>query len=172
LRIGLQGRIDAVNTLLPLGVGNDGVGETFVPIITPGVRFLNERLFIGLGLGFAGKNVDTGTSETSRSSFSISPMAFYDIVSEPIAALALGGWFNFASLSDLDTCPDVGSCINNESNEFGWGLNLGAQVRGKISPGLAIGGEFGWGFISDSDGEDIFAHGIFGNILFEASVGI
>jgi hypothetical protein len=48
-------------------------------------------------------------------------------------------------------------------------------VRGKLSPGLALGGELGWGFLSvDRDGADDseFVHGIFANLLLEASVAL
>ena len=54
-------------------------------------------------------------------------------------------------------------------------LRAGGNLRGLISPGLALGAEFGWGFLDisfDPDDDGVFVHGIFGNIFLEASVGI
>lgn len=174
VRLGLQARVNMLNVLLPVVIDGE-VADPYVPFVTPGVRLLNDRLFIGLGFGFGGLNVEGDSYQRSRSTVSVSPMAFYDLISDPLAAFALGGWFNFASISDLDTCDEDGDNCGTrtgDDNKFGWGINLGAQLRGKISQGLALGGEFGWGFKSVSNGTDVFAHGIFGNILLEASVGL
>jgi hypothetical protein len=171
IRLGAQGRFNAINVVGYQTLGLDETPNTLVPIITPGVRFLNDRLFLGMGFGFVGGSVDNGTASSSRSAVSFSPLAFYDVISEPNAAFSLGGWFNVASLGDSERCAGD-TCSDNDDGVLGWGLNLAAGLRGKISPALAIGGEFGWGFISASDGADIFYHGIFGNILFEASVGL
>jgi hypothetical protein len=180
VRLGLQARVDMLNVLIPVVIDGE-VAEPYVPFVSPGVRLLNDRLFIGLGFGLSGLNIERERSplrddQSSQLTFSVSPMAFYDLISDPFAAFALGGWFNLASISDKDDCDSDGNNCEDpdrdEENKFGWGINIGAQLRGKISPGLAMGGEFGWGFKSVSDGTDVFAHGIFGNILLEASVGL
>jgi hypothetical protein len=65
--------------------------------------------------------------------------------------------------------------MDQNDDAFGIGLGVGAGVRGKLSPGLALGGELGWGFLSvDRDGADDseFVHGIFANLLLEASVAL
>lgn len=182
VRLGVQARLDAMNVLgldgpiSIFGLGGPielGIGPT-IPIVTPGVRFADDRLFLGLGLGFAGGSNDTGgMSDRSQFAFSLSPLASYDIVSETIAALSLVGWFNIASLGDEEQCAGSMCADNPDSDASGIGLNLGAGVRGKINQALAIGGEFGWGFMSGSVGaEDYFNHGLWGTILFEASVGL
>ena len=49
-------------------------------------------------------------------------------------------------------------------------------ARGKINEGIAIGTEWGWGFLTGNDPEQeedsFFIHGIFGILMFEASVGL
>ena len=168
LRLGLQGRYNLFNTIYrsePMS------GLDLIPIITPGVRLINERLYLGLGFGFWGWDSDNGDNSVSRAAFSMSPTVFYDLISESLAALAIGGWLTIADISDTKEC--VGdNCNKNGDGGFGFGLNLGAQIRGKISRALAIGGEFGWGFLLHSGDTDVFLHGVFGNILLEASVGL
>jgi len=169
-RLGLQGRFNALNMItqgavvVGGGAGVDSlISSLFVPIVTPGFRFLEERLYLGLGFGFGGYDVED--TEQGRTAFAFSPLAMYDVLTDRYAALSLGGWFNFLILGEEDDQND---------DAFGIGLNLAAGIRGKISPGLAIGSEFGWGFMNvawDNDYE-VFVHGVFGTILFEASVGI
>jgi hypothetical protein len=164
---------------------NPGPGfsiDPSMPLVTPGVRLLDDGvLFVGLGLGFTGVSRDslpTGgmTSEDrSQGGFAIGPLVSYDLISETHAALHLLASFNIASVGDVEICPSGGSCMDaTDSGVSGLGLNLGAGVRGKINEALAIGGEFGWGFMSGSgQGEQgYFTHGIMGTLLFEASVGI
>ncbi len=175
-RLGLQVRIDAVNVL---GIGDlvgpemgQGIGRVSVPIVTPGVRLADGQLFLGLGFGFDGYSQDDGTTETSNSAFSFSPLATFDLLSDRHAALYLGGWLNLVPVGDTEVCVD-GTCAEGDDGGFGWGLDLVAGLRGIISPGLAIGGEFGWGFLNVSRGDtDVFGHGVVGTLLLEASVGI
>ena len=177
IRLGLQARLDAMNVL---DVADDSIGgvdvdsrSLFVPIVTPGVRLLEDRLFLGLGLGFQGASVEQGNGdETSRSGLSLSPLVAYDVLGDDAAALSLLGWLNYAALGETEECDPDCSTQNNDAT--GIGLNFAAGVRGKLSPGLAIGAEFGWGFmsISQDSGDDIFVHGILGTILFEATIGI
>ncbi|MBN1652441.1 MAG: hypothetical protein JXA30_01560 [Deltaproteobacteria bacterium] len=175
-RIGIQGRFDALNLIANRDFAEDSldvVQSLFVPIVTPGFRFLDNQLYLGLGFGFGGYDAeDAGGDETSRSAFSFSPLAMYDVLDDRYAALSVGGWLNMLFLGETEVCDP--NCRDLEDDAFGIGLSLGAGIRGKISPGLAIGSEFGWGFINisaDND-NDLFYHGLFGTILFEASVGI
>lgn len=168
-RLGLQGRFNALNMITEgtiVGPGGDVdrlLSSLFVPIVTPGFRFLEDRLYLGLGFGFGGYDVDN--TDQGRTGFSFSPLAMYDVLVDRYAALSLGGWFNFLILGEEN---------NQNDDAFGIGLNLAAGIRGKISPGLAIGSEFGWGFMNVSWDNDVevFLHGVFGTILFEATVGI
>ena len=129
----------------------------------------------GLGFGFSGFSTDeeNGPDETSRSGWSFSPLASYDVLRDRVAALSLLGWINRASLGETEAC-NAGGCDDLNNDAFGWGLSLGAGLRGFVSEGLALGGEFGWGFlnISADAGDNAFAHGIFGNIFLEASIGL
>jgi hypothetical protein len=109
IRLGLQLRLDAINTLaLSSSLGVDGAGfadlgrQLLVPVATPGVRILDEQLFLGLGFGFVGVSVDEGPNEASRSGFSISPLASYDVLDDDTAALSLLGWINMASLGETE----------------------------------------------------------------------
>jgi hypothetical protein len=180
VRIGLQARLDAINVL---AVGSPDVADLdapgigrrlLVPLITPGVRLVDGRLFLGLGFGFTGADVDTGAAETSRSGFSLSPLASYDLLTDSVAALSIDGWLNFARLGETEVCGPGGGCADANDDATGWGLNVAAGVRGFLSRGLALGGEFGWGFLDSSvdNGPDAFAHAVFGNIFLEATVGI
>jgi hypothetical protein len=176
LRFGVQGRIDAMNLLArsPLGFVEPDLGGVLVPIVAPGFRLLNERLYLGLGLGFASiRETEDDHDERSRSAFSLDPMVNYDLLSDDLAALYVLGWLNFLSVSDEEVC-DRNSCRTRDDGLFGWGLNLGIGVRGKLTRGVGIGAEIGWGFLStdDDDDDDTFFHGIFGAIVFEATVGI
>ena len=176
VRLGAQARLDAINVLDAAddtlgGIDVDG-RRLLVPLLTPGVRLVDDRLFLGLGLGFQNVSVEDGPNSVSRSGFSFSPGASYDIIADGAGALSLGGFLNIAMLGETEDCdPD---CSSANDDATGIGLTLLAGLRGKISPALAIGADFGWGFlsISEDSGSDIFVHGVVGAILFEASVGL
>jgi hypothetical protein len=181
-RIGIQLRLDAVNTLRfaePDQIGASLGQRLLVPIVTPGVRLLDEgALFIGLGFGFASYDGPMGgTDEFSRSGFSITPLGTYDLLRDDAAALSLLAAINLGSLGETESCDNTNagqSCIQGDNDEFGFGIDLGVGVRGIIVEGLALGAEFGWGFLSRSadPDNDTFEHAVFGNLLLEASVGI
>jgi hypothetical protein len=179
VRLGVQARIDALNMLNFTEPGVPGVGlglaarSLFVPVVAPGVRLLDDKLFLGLGLGLSGVSVHN--NGPSRSGWSLSPLVTYDLLADQYAAFYLAGWFNIAHLGSTTTCNGAGTCIDQPDAATGWGLNIAAGVRGMISRGLALGGEFGWGFLevsNDNNPGGVFAHGLFGNIFLEASVGI
>jgi len=104
-RLALQLRLDALNMLnfaAPNLQGLDAptIGRRLlVPLVAPGVRFLEERLFLGLGLGLSGASQDNGNNmKQSRSGWSLTPTVTYDIVRDQMAALHLVGMFNMARL--------------------------------------------------------------------------
>jgi hypothetical protein len=175
LRLAIQGRLDAIN-MVAIADPDPFLSQRrlLVPIVTPGVRLLDDsELFLGLGFGFSGYSSDNGPDEDSRSGWSLSPLASFDLLKDDVAAFSLLGWINLASLGETEDC-DAGGCMDVNDDAFGWGLSLGAGLRGFINEGLALGGEFGWGFldIGYDAGADVFVHGIFGNIFLEASIGL
>lgn len=173
LRLALQFRLDAIDLVAAADPIQAGLGRNMVPLVTPGVRILDNKLFLGLGLGFAAFSADNMGAETSRSGFSLSPLASYDLIDGSAGALALVGWFNYVSLGSTENCAPNGMCMEQNDDRSGVGLNLGVQIRGKLNESLAIGSEWGWGFLSTSQGgTDTFTHGIFGTLLFEGSVGL
>lgn len=191
IRIGLQIRLDALNVLSPVDstrtipgdnttgpntVRNDGIARRLlVPFAAAGVRILDQRLFLGAGIGFHGWSSENDPgAEASQSGFGISPLAQFDVLRESGAALSLGGALHLASLSETETCDPDGDCMEQNDGGSAVGLSLGAGVRGLITPGLALGGDFGWGFLSlsgDNDGS-AFVHGIYAAILLEATIGV
>lgn len=179
LRIGLQARLDALNTLSSTTPNLAGLGQAtggqhlLVPIVTPGLRWLEGRLFTGLGLGLFGASEDRPNMSSSRSGFSISPLATYDAFREDVMRLSIGGWLNFARLGETEVCT-ANACAGANDDITGWGLSLAAGVHARLARGLTLGGEFGWGFLSLSqdNGLDSFLHGLFGNIALEATIGL
>ncbi|MGD8858524.1 MAG: hypothetical protein PVI30_00830 [Myxococcales bacterium] len=177
VRLGVQARIDAFNTLATTDTGQGALnldeGGLLVPLVAPGVRFLDGRLFLGLGLGYQSISIDNGNVEESRGGWTFSPLATFDLLSDDVASLSLDGWLNLGSLGETEECDNNG-CTTDNDNATTIGINLGAGVRGHLTPGLAIGGEFGWSFTSVSvdSGSDVSLHGLFGTILIEASVGL
>lgn len=189
VRIGLQIRLDALNMLGPLdttttspgGMGG-GIGgaevigrRLLVPLATAGVRFLDQRLFLGLGLGLHGWSTEDDPGNTAgRSGFSLSPLAQFDVLRDGPAALSLGGALHLGSLSETEVCDPDDDCMDLDDGASAIGLSLGTEVRGNIFPGLALGGDFGWGFmsISGDNDESVFVHGIYAALMVEATVGI
>lgn len=201
MRLALQGRLSLVNVqLYGPTIGEDVLSlNAPAPFITAGVRL--SKLFLGIGFGFFGisfsqcgptdDGCDDGPSGSestqSTSAFSITPLVSFDLLTDPTGqgALYLLGWIPLVSGGGVDseTCTDGGSdCDTTEQdNEFWWGANLGLGARYNIVPGIALATEWGWGFLtSSSDGDEsgpaedssVFAHGIWGNIVFEASIGL
>jgi len=179
-RLALQLRLDAINLLAlaepdQLDSGPQPSRQLLVPLATPGVRLLDDgALFLGLGFGFANASVDTGANSQSQFGFSVSPTVSYDVVADGDGALSLLGLIDLASLGETEQC-NAGGCMNQNDDALGLGLGLGVGLRGRLTPSLAIGGELGWGFLSinrDGPNSDDFVHGVFANLLFEASVGL
>jgi hypothetical protein len=184
LRLGLQLRLDALTMvgLFDDSPGPVGVGrKLLVPMAAPGVRIIDGRLFLGAGLSFFGWSQEQPNGdESSRSGFGLHPLVTFDIVREAAAALSLNAALNIASLGETEQCGGPGpggmpgGCVDGNDDAFGLGLTVGAGLRGLIRPGLAIGGDFGWGFLNTSSDNDqsYFIHGLYGAILIEASIGL
>lgn len=189
VRLGLQIRLDALTMLGPLDSSTTTPGDLMsglggaevigrrllVPLATAGVRLVDQRLFIGAGIGLHGWSTETDMgAEASRSGFGLSPLAQFDVLRDDSAALSLGGALHIASLSETEVCDPDGDCMDANNGASGVGLSLGAGVRGKILPGLALGGDLGWGFLSISTDNDdsVFVHGIYAALLLEATVGL
>ena len=68
-------------------------------------------------------------------------------------------------------CTAAG-CADQNDDAFGWGVSLGAGLRGFLSESVSVGGEFGWGFLAVGydAGPDVFVHGVFANLLLDASI--
>src|SRR6185503_746134 len=104
-----------------------------------------------------------GPDEESQTGFSLTPLVSYDLLADDTGALSIVGLVDLASLGETEVC-DAGGCMDQNDDAFGIGLGIGAGLRGNITPGVAIGGEFGWGFLSvDRDAADDgdFVHGVF-----------
>ncbi len=126
------------------------------PFVTAGLRMLDERLFVGLGFGLHGVNDNGG------SGFSLSPVVTFDLLTDRLGALYVGGWVNLGSVSQPGPSTDV----------FFFGANVLAGVRGKLAKSVSFGVEWGWEFAWADVPAQSFAHGIFGAVVLEASVGL
>jgi hypothetical protein len=149
-RLAFQGRLPAYNLAF-----DSGTPELVVPAVTTGIRFLEGRLFLGVGVGFSSVN-DGGPG-----AYSLSPLASYDLLRTDLASLYVLAWLNAGRIEQamLDS-PFVGA-------------HLGAGVRGRVNKALSFGAEWGWGFSHLTDVEmQSFRNGFFGNLFVEASIGL
>lgn len=184
VRLAMQGRIDALNIVQlasPLSNGNNAGSQStmlgrslMTPAITPGVRLIDTRLFLGLGLGFGHADWDAGNQSASQSGFSMVPTATFDVLSGADAALSLGAMFTIASIGETEVCGG-NTCTNVNNNASGMGLTGLVGLRGKITESVALGTDFGWGFLKvsrDGNNPDEFIHGLVGMFMLEASLGL
>ena len=162
-----------------------------VPLVTTGVRILDGDLFVGLGVGYSsstsvncedisdGGCADTETRTTS-SSWSISPVVNWEFLSTEQAGLYLAFLGQFGGLRGTSsTTEQIGQptvTVETDAN-FWWGFDIGLGVRGKITPALSLGTEWGWGIAGggtgDNDSEDSFlVHGFWGTLTLSASIGL
>lgn len=175
LRLVAQVRIDAINLVSPvrgsLRGGGPGSAEA-MPLVTAGVRILDQRLLLGLGFGFAGfsDDPDGDNNETSRFGMTLTPTVTYDLIVGRNSALSLGGMLNLAFLGETENENGV------QSNDDAFGLGFAALLglRSKLLDELAIGAELGWGMmkVSEDDGDESFEHGVLGVLLFEMSMDL
>lgn len=177
LRLAVQLRLDTMNVIRNGGVGQDGgVGDgRLSPLVTPGVRLLEGRLFLGLGLGYSALSTEGESGATSsRSGFTLVPMAMYDLIDAQTVSFALGGMLSLGSEGETENCTPTDVCDSENDDVFGWGLGLLAEVRAKPLDALGVGVDFGWGFVSsaEDDGDSIVLHGFIGMLVIETSFAL
>jgi hypothetical protein len=159
VRLGIQGRLSAINVSLT----DDTLGPgALLPFATPGVRFGDGRVFVGVGFGVFGV-------QDSNTGISVSPLVTVDLLRDPsFAALYVAGAVHIASFEEELVVGD----------RFGFGLSVALGVRGEIHEAIGLGVEWGWGFVSLSgtsptlEDVSIFAHAMTGSIVLEASLGL
>ena len=167
LALEMQGRL---SILSDFGVGQNS--PRFLPPVAIGLRLLEGRLFVGLGLVYdsvRAKACGGGTCVTNRDGhlFGVAPVVTYDILSRGAAHLYPMATLTFAR-TDLFL----------EDDDFAWGANLGLGIRGDLGDAISIGSEWGWGFLRS--GHDyggggtgsIMAHGFWGTITMSARIGL
>jgi len=189
VRLGIQGRLSVVNVITiadpSFGPGG-GLPVNAVPIATLGLHLI-DRLFIGIGFGFYGFSVtdcapsgcfDEENTDT-WSGWGFSPLVSFDVLKDvDLGALYIVGWLNFVDYARSEENVMAGvTTTTTFPDQLWWGLNLGIGVRGNLTEAIGIGTEWGWGFMTysdelDRDPDSEFAHGIWGTILFDASVGL
>jgi hypothetical protein len=195
VRLALQGRLTAVQytETRGLGVGPGDVGvpqSTLAPYATAGVRLIDSRLFVGLGLGFGSYSFkDCGATcddyrSVSRGYFGLSPVVSFDFLRSGPAALYGLGWLTFGSIGGSTVVIETPGARNTTETRDGGsalGASLAVGIRANIVDGLAIGTEWGWGFASyvfdgreagDAQDESVFTHGMFGTVMIEGSLGL
>jgi len=187
VQLAFQGRINAMGYLVP--TENLARLQTITPYVTPGVRLIDGRLFVGLGIGFGGfsSNECQDTCDeydrASQSYFALSPMAFFDILRAGPASLYAGGWFSFAPISSATVETRRGAMTSTFETDSATaiGVNLAVGIRGQIVEGLSIGTEWGWSFTSlsrdggetgENDDTTTALHGIFGTVMVEGAINL
>lgn len=190
VQLAFQGRIDAMGYLVP-DTGGGGLAsiQSITPYVTPGIRLIDGRLFVGVGIGFGGYSTkecqDTcdDYDAFSQSYFVLSPMAFFDILRAGPASLYAGGWFSFAPISSATAEIKRGAMTTTLETDAATaiGVNLAVGIRGQIVEGLSIGTEWGWAFTSltadgnetgDARDESVTLHGIFGAVMVEGAINL
>lgn len=187
-----QGRLALMNTNgtgLLSGFGNTTTGSgaqgpATMPLVTAGVRLLDQRLFVGVGIGFYGMHERDCTgavcSNQKVRGWNLTPTVSYDVLVRGPARLYPLGMFNLGRAGTTVNDPGGGTTVTTDG-DFWWGMNLGLGIRGEIADTMAIGTEWGWGFArtsnslgtpAGSDSNAFFSHGAFGTIFFSARIGL
>lgn len=189
VQLAFQGRINAMGYLAPKTNDLLSAIQTITPYVTPGVRLIDGRLFVGVGIGFGAfsseecQDTCADYDRISQNYFALSPMAFFDILRAGPASLYAGGWFSFAPISSVtfETRRASTTVTNERDGGTAIGVNLGVGIRAQLVEGLAIGTEWGWGLASYSDdgaetgvARDLSTtlHGLFGTVMIEGSIGL
>ncbi len=144
LRLAMQARFSGVNVL----GGNDFAVSV---LATPGLRLASNKLFLGLGIGWA------KVSDGGPSAYTIAPTATYDVIQRSNAALHL--------LVAMNISDQTGS-------DLVFGMNFGVGVRALLGESFAIGTEWGIAFTQLDGGPPDTAFGFFGALMLESSIGL
>lgn len=148
IRLAMQTRFSAVNVLNPTAAD-----FRVTVLATPGLRLADDKLFIGLGVGWVKANHHGGHGYT------IAPTATYDLIQRTNAALHLLVIMNISDQSGGDLI---------------FGMNFGLGVRALLGESFAIGTEWGFAF-TQVDGSPMgtdAAFGFFGALMLESSIGL
>ena len=113
-----------------------GVGRhLLVPIVTPGVRLIDGKLFAGLGFGFGGRSNDNGPElELAQRLLAQPARQLRPAERSARGALARRLAQLRAPRRDRGLQPRAAAC-NQNNDATGWGASLGAGVRGFLSRG-------------------------------------
>ncbi len=141
-KIAMQGRLQT------LTIFSGAPDFALIPTVTPGVRLLEDRLFVGLGVEWG------SISDGGPKGFGISPTMNFDLINKEYAALYGVG---IVTLGTADS-------------DFRFGANVGLGIRAKVHPAFSIGTEWGWGLHVIENGP--FAQGVFGTLVFETAIPI
>lgn len=180
----MQGRIDAfavagVDAVVSdSGTGGLGVSLPMVPFMALGVRLLDQKLYVGLGLGFGSRSISTDReapvpdTDERRSAFMLTPMATFDVLVRGAVALYPLVILKMGSIGggDNDNTPDP-------EGAFWWGLNAGVGLRGDVTDNVGLFTEFGWGFAhgawsTDTQDESRFFQGLFAAMGLAIRMGL
>lgn len=145
-----------------------------LPPVAIGLRLLDGRLYVGLGLVFDSTRVKVcpamGDCDTNADGnlFGVAPVVTYDILSRGAAHLYPMASLTFARNEVVTAGPN---------DDFAWGMNLGLGLRGDIGDAVSIGSEWGWGFVRASDdiggaSVHLMGHGFFGTVNLSARIGL
>lgn len=195
VQLAFQGRLDAMGYLAPRNDADPRTTnllsaiQTITPYVTPGVRLIDGRLFLGIGIGFGSYSYkqcqDTCDDYDliGQSYFALSPMAFFDVLRSGPASLYAGGWFSFAPIgaATFETHRGATTNITETDSASAIGFNLAVGIRAQLVEGLSLGTEWGWGLTSySSDGSEpgvardvsTTMHGIFGTLMLEGAINL
>lgn len=168
-RIAAQLRLN-LGTVLGQGAGTPA---QLLPVATVGLRL--GKLLVGVGVGFQGGTVcadDDCDNSGSTFTYSLAPVASFDVLDSEYAAAGATLAIPLGVETDGEACG-AGRCTSDkDAGNLSIGVSLAGHVRGKINEALSIGAELGWGLrytIQDGEGST-FAHGMFGSVVFEASI--
>jgi hypothetical protein len=153
LRLAFQSRLVAnlLGTVEP-------VLSTWQPSVAMGVRAMDDRLFVGLGVGLFG-------FENDFNAVTFQPTINVDLLRRGLAALYLVGWVPVGVVVDR--------FMGERETMTLFGTNVGVGLRAQVHENVAIGSEWGWGFgLVFADGDNMFFHGAFGSLMLEVSFGL
>lgn len=186
----LQGRLPVLNiggssiAGVPTLRGDDTSPPATLPAVTAGVRLLDQRLFVGVGIGWYGTRFNDctgggggGCVDTRVRGYQLTPTVTYDVLVRGPARLYPIGMLSLGTLGRQSAT--VAGITQSASGDFWLGMNLGAGIRADFADGaLSIGSEWGWGFARTAYDEPgggtnkLSAQGAWGTVFFAARLGL